>query len=182
MRIPLADTVAAPDTDDTPAALSSALPDAVAAPEMAESPGRRAVPVELDEPPAEIELLATRRAVATDVCVPAADTDAAPVAVSVALALTVLEPLESTPANWNDTVSTSAIVAAPDTEAVTSSNKPIDADTAILAAPETEAVTSKSEVPGDEKGACENEEDANIYLVQRIRPVVDRCVACWLFI
>ena len=119
---------------------------------------------------------------ATDVCVPAADTDAAPVAVSVALALTVLEPLESTPANWNDTVSTSAIVAAPDTEAVTSSNKPIDADTAILAAPETEAVTSKSEVPGDEKGACENEEDANIYLVQRIRPVVDRCVACWLFI
>ena len=61
MRIPLADTVAAPDTDDTPAALSSALPDAVAAPEMAESPGRRAVPVELDEPPAEIEQIQMQR-------------------------------------------------------------------------------------------------------------------------
>ena len=68
-------------------------------------------------------------------------------------------------------------VPAPDTDAVTSLTKTAAADT--LAAPETEAVTSKIEVPGDEKGACENEEDANIYLVQRIRPVVDRCVPCY---
>ena len=97
-------------------------------------------------------------------------------AMRVALALTVPAPDADPAAAWNDVTATSATVAAPDTDAAASFTRTADTDT--LAAPETEAVTSKIEVPGDEKGACENEEDANIYLVQRIGPVVDRCVSC----
>ena len=83
-----------------------------------------------------------RREVAVDVCVPAPDTDAPPVAIRSASALLVAAPDTDDCADSNTVTVTSATVAAPDTDAWPLPRRV--AAPLIVAAPDTDVVTFAS--------------------------------------